>query len=61
MARLLIADVTLLKGAEITAQVRFKGGTTHTLHLVIAQAVMAVETDPASGRCRDRSFAGRTH
>jgi DNA invertase Pin-like site-specific DNA recombinase len=33
MARLLIADVTLLKDKEITAQVRFNGGATHTLHL----------------------------
>ena len=33
MARLLIADVTLLKATEITAQVRFNGGATHTLHL----------------------------
>jgi DNA invertase Pin-like site-specific DNA recombinase len=31
MARLLIADVTLLKGADLTAQVRFKGGATDTL------------------------------
>lgn len=33
MARLLIADVTLLKGTDIRAQVRFNGGTTHTLNL----------------------------
>ena len=33
MARLLIADVTLLKDAEIQAQVRFNGGATHTLHI----------------------------
>jgi DNA invertase Pin-like site-specific DNA recombinase len=33
MARLLIADVTVLKGTDITAQIRFNGGTTHTLHL----------------------------
>jgi DNA invertase Pin-like site-specific DNA recombinase len=33
MARLLIADVTLLKGANIRAQVRFNGGVTRTLHL----------------------------
>ena len=33
MARLLIADVTLLKADAITAQVRFNGGATHTLHL----------------------------
>lgn len=33
MVRLLIADVTLLKGTDIRAQVRFNGGATHTLHL----------------------------
>jgi DNA invertase Pin-like site-specific DNA recombinase len=33
MARLLIADVTLLKGSELRAQVRFNGGATHTLAL----------------------------
>ena len=33
MARLLIADVTLLKETEVRAQVRFHGGATHTLHL----------------------------
>jgi len=33
MARLLVTDVTLLKGSDITAQIRFNGGTTHTLHL----------------------------
>lgn len=31
LIRLLIADVTLLKGADITAQVRFRGGMTKTL------------------------------
>ena len=32
MARLLLADVTLLKADAITAQVRFHGGVTHTLN-----------------------------
>jgi DNA invertase Pin-like site-specific DNA recombinase len=31
MVRLLLEDVTLVKGREITAHVRFKGGTTQTL------------------------------
>ena len=35
MARLLITDVTVLKGADITAQIRFNGGTTQTLHLAL--------------------------
>lgn len=33
LARLLIADVTLLKGDDITAHARFNGGTTRTLCL----------------------------
>lgn len=33
IVRLLIEDVTLSKGDEITAQIRFKGGATRTLHL----------------------------
>jgi len=33
MARLLIEDVTLLKGEDITAHVRFKGGKIQTIHL----------------------------
>jgi DNA invertase Pin-like site-specific DNA recombinase len=48
MARLLIADVTLLKGVEVTAQVRFNGGATHTLHVPLPQpAWMARQTPPA--------------
>lgn len=38
MARLLIADVTLLKAGDIAAQVRFRGGATHTLHLPLPKA-----------------------
>lgn len=33
MVRLLIEDVTLHKGEELTVQVRYRGGTTTTLHL----------------------------
>jgi hypothetical protein len=33
MVRLLLEDVTLLRNREITMHVRFKGGTTKTLHL----------------------------
>lgn len=33
MVRLLIEDVTLTKGEQLTAQVRFKGGATRTLNL----------------------------
>ena len=33
MLRLLLEDVTLLRGEEIVAHVRFRGGAAHTLHL----------------------------
>ena len=47
MARLLIADVTLLKAAEITAQVRFHGGATHTLRLPLSKpAWLRRQTSP---------------
>ena len=35
MIRLLVEDVTLTKAGQITVQIRFKGGTTRTLHLPI--------------------------
>jgi hypothetical protein len=47
MARLLIADVTLLKAAELTAQVRFHGGATHTVHLPLSKpAWLQRQTSP---------------
>src|SRR5215470_10519575 len=42
MARLLIADVTLLKGDELRAQVRFNGGATHTLTLPLPKPAWAL-------------------
>jgi DNA invertase Pin-like site-specific DNA recombinase len=33
MVRLLLDDVTLLKGEEVIAEIRFRGGATHTLRL----------------------------
>jgi DNA invertase Pin-like site-specific DNA recombinase len=42
MARLLIADVTLLKGSELRAQVRFNGGATHTLTLPLPKPAWAL-------------------
>jgi len=48
MARLLIADVTLLKGADLTAQVRFNGGAAHTLRLPLPKpAWLLRQTPPA--------------
>jgi hypothetical protein len=46
MARLLITDVTLLKGADITAQIRFNGGTTHTLHLELPKPAWKLRQTP---------------
>jgi hypothetical protein len=47
MARLLIADVTLLKDTEVRAQVRFNGGATHTLTVPLPRAHwMLQQTSP---------------
>ncbi len=46
MARLLIADVTLVKGEELIAQVRFNGGTTHTLRLALPRNAWQMRLTP---------------
>jgi DNA invertase Pin-like site-specific DNA recombinase len=48
MARLLITDVTLLKGTDITAQIRFNGGTTHTLHLELPKPAWQIRQTPSA-------------
>ena len=48
MARLLIADVTLLKEADIRAQVRFSGGATHTLHLPLPKPAWMLRQTPGT-------------
>jgi DNA invertase Pin-like site-specific DNA recombinase len=48
MARLLITDVTVLKGANITAQIRFNGGTTHTLHLELPKQSWQLHQTPSA-------------
>jgi DNA invertase Pin-like site-specific DNA recombinase len=48
MARLLIADVTLLKDTEIRAQIRFHGGATHTLYLPVPKCSWMAWQTPAS-------------
>jgi hypothetical protein len=48
MARLLIADVTLHKDTEITAQVRFSGGATHTLHIPLPKSAWQLRQTPAT-------------
>ncbi len=46
MARLLITDVTLLKAADITAHIRFNGGTTRTLHLELPKPAWEIRKTP---------------
>jgi DNA invertase Pin-like site-specific DNA recombinase len=47
MVRLLLEDVTLIKGEQITAHVRFKGGTSRTLTLPRPQTSWELrQTDP---------------
>lgn len=48
MARLLITDVTVRKGADITAQIRFNGGTTHTLHLELPKQSWQLHQTPSA-------------
>src|SRR5437764_152431 len=42
MVRLMLSDVTLLKGGQITAQVRFRGGATTTLEIAKPQSAVAL-------------------
>ena len=46
MARLLIADVTLLKGADVCVQIRFNGGATHTLHVPLSRPAWILRQTP---------------
>jgi DNA invertase Pin-like site-specific DNA recombinase len=46
MVRLLISDVTLHKGGDITAQIRFNGGTTQTLHLELPKPSWQLRRTP---------------
>lgn len=48
MVRLLIADVTLLKGDKLTAQIRFNAGTTHTLHLELPKPSWELRRTPSA-------------
>jgi hypothetical protein len=61
MARLLIADVTLLKDKELRIQVRFNGGTTHTLTLPLPKpAWMLRQTLDTVVKEIDRLLDGHT-
>jgi DNA-binding CsgD family transcriptional regulator len=61
MARLLIADVTLLKDKELRVQVRFNGGTTHTITLHLPKSAwMLRQTSDTVVREIDRLLDGHT-
>ncbi len=48
MVRLLLEDVTLLKADEVVAQIRFRGGATHTIRLPLPRPAPELrKTDPA--------------
>jgi len=48
LVRLLIEDVTLTKGRQITAQIRFKGGTTETIALPLPPPIGQLRKNPAA-------------
>jgi hypothetical protein len=61
MLRLLVEDVTLIKGTQITAHVRFRGGATHTLTLPRpAPAWKLRQIDPAIVSEIDRLLEAHT-
>jgi DNA invertase Pin-like site-specific DNA recombinase len=61
MVRLLIADVTLLKGLDVRAQVRFTGGATQTLHVPLPLRSWMVTQTPAAVVAEiDRLFQDHT-
>lgn len=61
MARLLIADVTLLKDTEIIAQVRFKGGATRELRLSLPKPSWQLRQTPTAVVAEiDRLLEGHT-
>ena len=47
MVRLLLEDVTLIKNREITAHIRFKGGTTQTLAWPLPPPIAQLRKNPA--------------
>jgi DNA invertase Pin-like site-specific DNA recombinase len=48
MARLLVADVTLLKGSDVRAEVSFHGGATHTLTLALPKSAWMLRQTSAA-------------
>ena len=58
MVRLLLADVTLIRGQGITVHVRFSGGATKTLEVAEAFNCMGTQNH-ANGDCRRGRSANR--
>jgi DNA invertase Pin-like site-specific DNA recombinase len=55
IVRLLIEDVTLIKGEDITANIRFRGGATRTLHVAVPLSAWKQRTtDPEVIRLIDQ-------
>ena len=61
MVRLLIEDVTLLKGEQISIGICFRGGATRESDDPCAAAVLPHHADPAGHRRPDRSVARPVH
>jgi DNA invertase Pin-like site-specific DNA recombinase len=61
MARLLIEDVTLIKGEQVTAHVRFKGGAARTLSVPLPRPAWAIwQTSPEVVVAVDRLLGDHT-
>ncbi len=61
MVRLLLEDVTLLKADEVVAQIRFRGGATHTLRLPLPLSAPELrKTQPAVVAEIDRLLESHT-
>lgn len=58
MARLLIEDVTLVRGDTITSHIRFRGGATHRLSLPIPQRPWEARRTPAAAVARIDELLG---
>lgn len=48
MVRLLVEDVTLLRGDDISVHVRFRGGQTHSLHVAVGLTAPEARRTPAA-------------
>ena len=61
MVRLLLEDVTLLKADEVVAQIRFRGGATHTLRLPLPRSAPELRKTHSTVVAENRSPDRHTH